>query len=114
MGLFISPVALGLYVAGLAFTSLPRFVAQSIGYVAFPHVAAHEDPKTARRAMWRFVGLACALCGAIVVGLEATVGWLLPLFFGEQFSPAVGLSRILLISALLSGTRRVLADGARE
>ena len=113
VGLFISPAALGFYVVGLAFSNLPRFVAQSIGFVAFPHVAAHTDSAHARRAMWRFAALALAACGSIVGVLEATAGWLVPLFFGDQFSPAIDLARILLVSALLVGLRRVLADGAR-
>jgi O-antigen/teichoic acid export membrane protein len=113
VGLFISPAALGLYVAGLALTNLPRFVAQSIGIVAFPHVAAHNDLRLARRAIWRFVTLALVVCGAIVGALEAAAGWLVPLFFGDEFAEAVDITRILLISTLLVGIRRVLADAVR-
>ena len=35
VGLFLSPTALGLYVVGVSFTNLPRFIAQSIGFVAY-------------------------------------------------------------------------------
>lgn len=113
VGLFLSRGDLGLYVVGLAFTNLPRFVAQSIGMIAYPNVAAREDPRDARRALWRFFWVTSALCLAVVVGLELAVGWLIPFCFGESFSGAVGITRILLVSALLLSARRVLSDGAR-
>ena len=40
VGLFLTPVALGLYVVAEAFTILPRLVGSSVGLVAFPQVAA--------------------------------------------------------------------------
>jgi O-antigen/teichoic acid export membrane protein len=113
VGIFISPTALGLYVVGLAFTNLPRLVAQSIGIVAYPHVARQPDTDAAWRTMWKFFLLAVAACGLLVAALEATVGWLVPFFFDEEFADSVGLARVLLIAALLISVRRVLADGAR-
>jgi len=113
VGLFLSSSALGLYVVGLAFTNLPRFVAQSIGMVAYPNVAARADPGDARRTLWRFFWLGLSICLAIVAGLELTVGWLLPLLFGRSFSGAVEITRILLVSAMLLSARRVLSDAAR-
>jgi O-antigen/teichoic acid export membrane protein len=63
--------------------------------------------------MWRFFGIAWVLAGAIVIALELSIGWLLPLLFGDEFSDAVPLTRILLVGALLYSVRRVLIDGAR-
>lgn len=113
VGLFISPAALGLYVVAVAFTNLPRMVAQNIGFVAFPHVASLADRRAANKATWRCCLLAVAVCGGIVAALEATADGLVPLFFGSEFSASAGLMRILLASALLAGVRRVLADCAR-
>lgn len=113
VGFFISPVALGLYVVAVAFTNLPRFVAQSVGFVAFPYVAARSDVSAARRTMWRFAGLALLACGVMVAALEGLADQLVPLFFGPEFSASTAILRILLVSALLAGLRRVLADGAR-
>lgn len=113
VGLFISPAALGLYVVGLAFTNLPRLVGQSIGAVAYPHVARQSDQHAAWYTMWKFFILAVVACGLIVTLLEATVGRLLPLFFSDEFSGSVSLARVLLVGALLLSIRRVLADGAR-
>jgi O-antigen/teichoic acid export membrane protein len=113
IGLFLTPIALGLYVVAMAFTNLPRFIAQSIGMVAYPHIAAQGDGSTAKRSLWNFFWLSVLASGVVVVGLEVLTGRLVPLFFGHAFDSAVTPARILLVSALLFGARRVLADAAR-
>ena len=113
VGLFLTPVALGLYVAALAFTNLPRFISTSVGMVAYPHVASVKDPAVAKRKLWRFFTITVAACLAVVVALELTAGVLVPFFFGEAFRDSIDLVRILLVSALLIAARRILADGAR-
>jgi len=113
VGLFLTPAALGLYVVGLALTNLPRFIAQAIGTVAYPQVSSQVEPQAARRTMWRMFGLTVGLCAVVVGLLELLAGWLVPLFFGESFSGAVPLTRILLVSALLLSARRILIDAAR-
>jgi O-antigen/teichoic acid export membrane protein len=113
VGLFLSTASLGLYVVALSFTNLTRFVAQSVGMVGYPHIAAEKDAARAWHSMWRFVGLAAVVCTALVLVLELTVGWLLPLFFGAEFSDAVSLARLLIIATLLTSVRRVLGDSVR-
>jgi len=112
VGLFLSPVALGLYVVGLAFANLPRFIAQSIGYIAYPRVASREG-RAARAEMWQFFLLTVAASSLVVVGLELSVSRLVPWIFGASFSGAVTLTRILLVGALFLSARRVLTDGAQ-
>jgi O-antigen/teichoic acid export membrane protein len=97
----------------VSFTNLPRFVAQGIGVVAYPHVAAQRDPSLAQRSMWRFFWLSVFVCTAVIVPLELVAGWLVPTFFGDAFTPAVGIMQILLVSSLFLSTRRVLTDGSR-
>lgn len=113
VGLFLSPAALGLYVVGQAFSNLPRFLAQNVGTVAYPQVAGEPDRGAARRKMWRYFWLTVAACGLVVAVIEVVAGWLVPLFFGEEFRDAVGITRILLIAALLYSARRILTDAAR-
>lgn len=113
VALFLTPVALGLYVVGLAFTNLPRFLAQSVGAVAYPRVAAEADSNAARSAMWRFSLAGTALAAVVVVAVELAAGWLVPFFFGHAFVRAVPLARLLMISALLYSARRVLTEAAR-
>jgi O-antigen/teichoic acid export membrane protein len=112
IGLFLTPAALGLYVVGLAFANLPRFIAQSVGYIAYPRVAARKGDE-AWRELWQFFWLAAGASALVVVALELSVGWLVPVFFGDEFSGAVVLSRILLVGALFLSARRVLTDGAQ-
>ena len=112
VGLFLTPAALGLYVVGLAFANLPRFIAQSVGYIAYPRVAARRGEE-AWRELWQFFWLASGGAAFVVLVLELSVGWLVPVFFGDDFSGAVPLARILLVGALFLSARRVLTDGAQ-
>lgn len=110
VGLFLSPVALGLYVVALAFTNLPRFVAQSVGMVAYPSVAAHTDEAAARRSMWAFFWATVAMSVAIVAPLLLAAGRLVPLFFGDEFRGAARVTQILLPGTLVAGARGVLGE----
>ncbi len=112
VGLFLSPVALGFYVVGLAFASLPRFVAQSIGYIAYPRVAARRG-REAWAEMWQFFWLTVVAALLIVVALELSVTSLVPFFFTSRFSGSAPLARILLVGAFFLSARRVLTDGAQ-
>ena len=83
VGLFISQVALGIYVVAVAFTNLPRFIAQSIGLVAYPHVAAARDGRQRDRATLRFVAVTVVLCGAVVAATELALPFLVQHLFGR-------------------------------
>jgi O-antigen/teichoic acid export membrane protein len=113
IALFLPPVALGLYVVSLAFTNLPRFVAQSVGMVAYPKVASTSDPRAALRAVWRYFLVGALLTALVIALLEAMAGVLVRFFFGDEFAGAESITRILLLGTLFVGCRRVLADGAR-
>ena len=113
VGLLLSPASLGLYVVGLAFANLPRFIGQSIGYVAYPRVASQGDDERGRAELWQFFWVSVAVCALVIGALELAAGKLVPLFFGEEFSGAVGVTRILLVSGLFLAARRVLTDGAQ-
>jgi O-antigen/teichoic acid export membrane protein len=111
VGLFLSPIALGLYVVAQAFTQLPRVVAASVGMVAYPHIAAEQDAVAARRAMWRFFFVGLALSVMVVGCLEVLMDDLVPLFFGTEYKGAAPIAQILLIASIFMAARRVLTDG---
>jgi O-antigen/teichoic acid export membrane protein len=113
VGAVFSPATLGVYVVAGAFTNLSRFVGQSIGLVAAPHVASLQDGSDQRRAAWRFFILATALCGGVTLVLVVTVPWLTPLLFGHRFAKAGGLAQVLVLGAFFLAIRRTLTDGAR-
>jgi O-antigen/teichoic acid export membrane protein len=113
VGLFLTRVALGTYVVGVSFTNLPRFIAQSIGLVAYPHVAAINDPKKALREVWIFALLVLFISTIICVVLELATPTLIPFFFGAEFRNSIKVTQILLVSSFIVSIRRVLGDGMR-
>jgi len=110
-GFLLSPQALGLYVVGAAFTNLPRFVAQSVGMVAYPAVASQPTRRLARREMLRFFVVGSLMATGLVAILAGLAPWMVPFFYGQEFEPAVRITQILLLGALFLSLRRLLADG---
>ena len=113
VGLFLNPVALGLYVVAQAFTNLPRAIASSIGYIAYPRVAARSDPAEARRMVWRYFLLGAGVSALIIGATEIAIGKVIPIFFGGEFTAATPIARILLVGTFFSAARRVLTDGMK-
>jgi O-antigen/teichoic acid export membrane protein len=113
VAIFLAPAALGYYVSALAFTNLPRFIAQSFSLVATPAIAGRPDHRDAVRTMWRFFFLAIPFYMSLVVILWLGAPVLVRFFFGDSFSRSAGISRILLIATALYCARRVLSDSAR-
>ena len=112
VGVLLSPAGFGLYVAANAFANLPRFLGQSLGLVAYPEVASGAGTDR-KRTLLRYALLGLAVTAPLVIGLLLTIGWLLPLLFGDAFEDAVPVARILLVAALLQSLRRVLTEGSR-
>ena len=113
LALFLSPAALGLYVVGLAFTNLPYFVAKSVGLITFPWVASRREQTDARRTMWSLLWLTTGIAVVLVGGMCATAHWLVPFFFGSQFSDAVRVTYIVLPGMVFLSARRVLSEGLK-
>ena len=113
VGLVVSSAALGLYVIGAAFMTLPRFIAQSIGMIAYPRVANLESKTEQWRMVTRYIGATAALCAVVVSALLVLTPILVPLLFGSAYEGAVPLARILLVASLIQGIRWVVAAAAR-
>lgn len=113
VGLVLSAYDLGLYVAALAITNLPRFLAQAVGSVAYPRVAAEPDIVSQRRRMWRYMGLGTSVSAVIASLLAVAADPLVRLAFGDTFEGAVGPLRILLFATVILCARRVLSDAMR-
>jgi O-antigen/teichoic acid export membrane protein len=113
LALFLSPAALGLYVVGLAFTNLPYFVAKSVGLITFPWVASRPEEADARRTMWSLLWLTTGIALVLVAGLCASAHWLVPFFFGGEFSDAIGVTYIVLPGMVFLSARRVLSEGLK-
>jgi O-antigen/teichoic acid export membrane protein len=109
VGLALSPAVLGVYVVASSICNLPRFLAQSLGNVAYPHVASLTGRAQARTLV-RLIATTAVVTGLTIVGLELTVGILIPVLFGQAYAGAVPISRVLLVSAFFFGMSRVLSD----
>jgi O-antigen/teichoic acid export membrane protein len=113
IAIFLAPASLGFYVAALAFTNLPRFIAQSFSLVATPTVAGRSDHREAVATMWRFFWLAVPFYLSLAALLWLAAPALTEFFFGSAFARSAGISRILLVASVLYCARRVLSDSAR-
>ena len=113
LALFLAPADLGLYVVGLAFTNLPYFIAKSVGLITFPWVASRPEKGDARRTMWSLFWLTTGIAVVLVAGLCATAHWLVPFFFGGEFSDAVTVTYIVLPGMIFLSARRVLSEGLK-
>lgn len=113
VALFLSPAALGLYVVAYAFTNLPRLIARCVGIVTYPIVACRRGNRSAWSLVWwSFAGvtLVNVVCTTLLI---AVIPFLVHLFFGPEFSPAVPIARILLVGTTLVASRRILVEGLR-
>ena len=113
VALFLAPTALGYYVAALAFTNLPRFIAQSFGAVSSPMIARQPTHEAAKRSMWRYFWIAMPCYSIVILALWLAAPTLTEFFFGPEFAEAGEISRVLLIATALFCARRVLAEAAR-
>ncbi|MGH8546911.1 MAG: lipopolysaccharide biosynthesis protein [Gammaproteobacteria bacterium] len=109
VGVLLSPASLGIYVIASSICNLPRFLAQSIGMVAYPHVATLNGREQAA-AIIRLVIFTSVVSGAAITLLEISAGILIPVLFGTRYADAVPVARFLLLAAFFFGIRRVLSD----
>jgi O-antigen/teichoic acid export membrane protein len=111
--IILAPAALGVYVVGIAFTNLPRFISQSAGMVAYPGIAQRQGFAEKERLVWRyFWGVTltnCAISAIIILSMP----FLVNLFFGKEFIASVPIAQILLVGTTFAASRRILVEGLR-
>jgi len=113
VGLLTDPRGLGLYASAASFTNLTRFVAQSIGAVAFPRIAASKGGAQKWNIAERALAIGTAGVLLVLASLEAALPFLIELLFGKDFIDAVPIGRILLVAGALMAIKRLLTDLAR-
>ena len=113
LGVYLPPSMLGVYVVAQAFTNLPRLIAQSIGLVAFPAIAGrrheHVSGTIVLKYLFAVTSVVLPSAGLLALFMPALVN----LFFGPEFTDATPIARILLISAVFSSLRNVIAETLR-
>lgn len=112
MSVWLPPEALGFYVVAVALASPLTVIPNAIGIVTLP-AAAREDPAGAKKVVRQSLRtvLVLLLGGAAV--LFVLVPYLLPLFFGQAFRPAVTACRVLVVAMVPLGLSIVLYESLR-
>ena len=113
VGAMMDARALGIYVVAIAFSNLPRFVAQSFGSVAFPRIASADTEQARWAATIRAARMGIFAIAGIVSVVLLALPILIPLLFGDEFRDAIGVGRILLVGAFFLSVHRLLAELAR-
>jgi O-antigen/teichoic acid export membrane protein len=108
VGLLLPRAQLGLYVVGAAFDNLPSILVSALGTIALPRIASERDPHARRRLMRRTGLVAIVLAAAVAVFAEAILSWLLPAAFGQSFTGAIPVTRVLIIAGFFLAVRRIL------
>jgi len=113
VGALMDARALGIYVVAIAFSNLPRFVAQSFGSVAFPRIASADSEAARWATTIRAARIGVLAIAAFTAALIVALPVLIPLLFGDEFRDAIGVGRILLVAAFFLSTHRLLTELAR-
>ncbi len=108
ISLFLTPAKLGLYVVALALTSATTLVGWSVTLVALPAVARLDAGRERRIAVARFSRVTLVGAAAVSAPLVVFAPYLIRLVFGGTFAGAAGISRILLVAAVVLTTNHVL------
>jgi O-antigen/teichoic acid export membrane protein len=113
VGLILTTTDLGLYMVSLALCSVPLFLAQGLGLVAYPRIASVRSYGEKRRLTVRYTLIGAAVCGAVCGVLALAASPVIQLLFGPEFAGAIAVSQILLAATAVVCVRRLLSDGMR-
>lgn len=113
VALYLSPTALGLYAVAYAFTNLPRFVAESVGKVAYPAIIVRQGTPEAARLVWRFFWGVVLFNLPIILVLMVLMRRLIVFFFGPEFAAAEPIAKTLLVGTTFVASRRILVETLR-
>ncbi len=107
---FLGPAAVGLYAVGVGLVEKLWLVSHAASTVLFPRVAAESDeerrsaftPLVTRTVLWT------TALGALVLILVSR--WVVVLLYSEEFLPAVGALRALLVGVVALSAGRVVSN----
>jgi O-antigen/teichoic acid export membrane protein len=102
---------LGQYSLAVTLTSLATPALAPIGSVLFPRLASRRDSANdARRMQWAAVLVTVAVSTALMAALAATASSLIPLVFGNRYTPSVDLVWIMAPSGIFLALNQVVGD----
>lgn len=97
---------LGQYAVAATPVGVPRVLSNSIGQVLFRRAATGD---LRPREALRYTGYALLQTAVIALGVSIVAPWLIPLVFGEQYSDAVPILRVLLLAEVALSPYLVLS-----
>lgn len=103
----------GLYSIAVAAALVVKAEALTLGYVAVPAVAAERTAAGQRRAAGGIVRLTVLITVATTAAIVASADVLVPLIYGNRFSGAATLVRILAIGIVFASLRQIVGDCLR-
>jgi O-antigen/teichoic acid export membrane protein len=108
ISVFLAPADLGIYVVAWTLSSVTSLFGTSVATVALPRIAGLEEIAHSRVAARRYVGLTAvvSLAGAIPLILAAPV--IIDVVFGDRFSEATDIARLLIFAGVALGVARAL------
>jgi O-antigen/teichoic acid export membrane protein len=113
ISVILTPVSLGIYVVGQAFTNLSLFISKSAAMVGYPVISMEGSSIVRNQIMWRYFWGITLLNGIISTFLVVVMPVILPFFFGQTFIPSIPIAQILVIASFISGSRRLITEGMR-
>ena len=113
MSVFIPPVELGCYAVAVAWAGITLPISSAIANTTFAHVAGaaadSEGHATAARAFRYGLFANLIAAGALCIGTPL----LLPLLFGDRYTPSVVPGIILVLASVFSGMNYIVSDSLR-
>jgi O-antigen/teichoic acid export membrane protein len=113
IAVFLAPARLGIYVVAVTMTSLTTLIGSSVAMVALPTISRLTDATEKQAAVRHFVWITFLASAAVTIPLILLSGPLLRFFFGEAYSEAGGVTRILLPASIALSTNRALSASLR-
>ena len=107
LSVLTGPAVLGVYAVASKFAELIRILGMALQYVFYPKFA-RERRAAAVESARRLIPKVALFSAAVLVPLWLAAGFVIPGFYGSDFSSAVTPTRIILFGLLLDGVSGVI------
>jgi O-antigen/teichoic acid export membrane protein len=107
----IIPEQLGLYVTAVGYSGITISVTGALASIIVPDIAGVEDDGEKQQKMVRSFRIGSLIAGGMVVLLAISAAWLIPFFYGKEFSPVTPVAMILCLATGIAGMNAILENG---
>ncbi|WEK54933.1 MAG: hypothetical protein P0Y55_02285 [Candidatus Cohnella colombiensis] len=105
----LTPAALAFYQTASSATGVLWSIPKAIGLTSFPYMVI-VDRTQLHEKMCRFFRLTILFTGLGAIALGSVIPYLIPLFFGDAYAPAIWPALLLLPNALFGGLSDLLGN----